>query len=385
MNSDSGSRSLSDVVNHALAAIACLFLFVLPSMGQQAGTPGKNSAPPSSVTATLKELATIHVQSNLVEAPVTVTDSSGNYVQTLGVSDFEILDNGVPQHITRFGLAMQPVALVILVQTNQAVAPLLGEVRPLGSVFYGLLSGAKGQTAVLCFDNKVRMAQNFSSDPDTLSHTLQRLTTEGSGVRLNDGLARAILMLSERPASERRVIVVISEGFDRGSETNQAEIVHAATGAGVAIYGLRFEPLSVLLNNKQEQKPPDPADVNMARPGIPGQPHTPDSTQAYWNTPIDGLPLISDAINVVRSVRFRDLVDVYSKYTGGIAYGPWTKSSLQDRLQRISLDINSQYMLAYVPSDLNEQGFHRLQITVREPRLKVRARAGYFYKLKANK
>ncbi|MGH9434998.1 MAG: hypothetical protein ACRD06_03250, partial [Terriglobia bacterium] len=167
---------------------------------QGAGS-AKTPQPPTDA-AMLRSLATIHVQSTLVQAPVTVTDASGNYVQTLGPSDFEILDNGVPQHITRFGLATEPVALVVLVQTNQAVEPLLPEVRPLGPVFSGLLLGVQGQTAVLCFDDKVRVAQNFTSSPDILKQTLQHLTVEGSRARLNDGLARAILMLSNRPAKE---------------------------------------------------------------------------------------------------------------------------------------------------------------------------------------
>lgn len=350
-----------------------------------AGSGAKTSAPTLDA-AMLNRLATIHVQSTLVQAPVTVTDASGNYVQTLGPSDFEILDDGVPQHITRFGLATEPVSLVILVQTNQAVEPLLPEVRPLGSVFSGLLLGAQGQVAVLCFDDKVRVAQNFTANPDTLNQTLQHLTVEGSRARLNDGMARAILMLSNRPAKERRVIVVISEGFDRGSETSQAEIIRAATGAGVAVYGLRFEPLEAFLKNKQEPQQPTPADINMAKPGLPGHPHTPDSTQEYSDPPsIDLLPLLSGARDAIRSARLKDTVDTYAKYTGGVAYGQWKENAIQNRLQRIALDINSQYMLAYVPSTLKEQGFHRLRITVREPKLRVRARAGYFYKPKAKK
>lgn len=330
----------------------------------------------------------IHVQSDLVQAPVSVIDRSGNYVQTLSESDFEILDNGVPQHITRFGLAMQPVALVILIQTNDAVEPLLQEVRPLGSVFSNMMVGTKGEIAVLSFAGQTKVLQNFTGDYGTLQKTLQHLEASGTGTRLNDGLARAILMLTERPSKERRVIVVISEGFDRGSETSQAEIVRAATSAGIAIYGLRFEPINLFLKNKPQYAPPNPIDVNMGRPGLPGQPHTPDSTREYSNPVGTGnvLPLISDAINAARSsVRLKNLVDTYSKYTGGVALGDWTKSGFDNHLQRIALDVNSQYMLAYVPSTLNEQGFHRIEITVREPGLKVRTRSGYFYLPKGTK
>lgn len=368
---------------------AALLWLNAPAMSQQAGdSPKPPSTAAPSPSATAQKLATIHVQSNLVEAPVSVLDPGGNYVQTLGESDFEILDNGVPQRITRFGLAMEPVALVIVVQTDDAVAPLLQEVRPLGSVFSSMMVGTKGEIAVLSFAGKTQVLQNFTSNPDTLQKTLQHLDANGSGARLNDALARAILMLADQPSRERRVIVVISEGFDRGSETSQDEIIRAATSAGISIYGLRFEPINVFLKNKQDQPPPSPLDINMARPGVPGHPHTPDSTEQYSNPPGTGnvLPLIGAAINAARSsVHLKNLVDTYAKYTGGEAMGDWTKSGFDNRLQRIALDVNSQYMLAYAPSTLNEQGFHRIEITVREPGLKVRTRAGYFYLPKGTK
>ncbi|MGH9407745.1 MAG: VWA domain-containing protein [Terriglobia bacterium] len=335
--------------------------------------------PPDPADSTLKALSSIHVLSTLVQAPVTVTDSQGNYVQDLNESDFEILDDGVPQRITRFGLATQPISLVILVQTNQTVEPLLGQVRPLGSVFSGLFLGDKGQAAVVCFDSSVRVLQNFTSDPNALSQALQKIAAGGTRAILNDGLARAILMLSREPSTDRRVILVFSEGFNRGSETGRDEIIRAATAAGIAIYGVRFEPVNALLHNKQPAPAPSPIDDNMGRPGVPGHPQTPGSVQSYWDTPIDGLPLITDSLNVVRSARRRDLVAAYADYTGGVALGNWKQGALQGQLQRIALDVNSQYMLAYVPSTLHQTGFHRLRVVVREPGLKVRARAGYFY------
>jgi hypothetical protein len=52
---------------------------------------------------------------------------------------------------------------------------------------------------------------------------------------------------------------------------------------------------------------------------------------------------------------------------------------LQDNLSRIADEIHSQYELAYVPNDLSQAGFHRIQVRVVERGLKVRARAGYYF------
>lgn len=336
---------------------------------------------PKTQTPSLKSLANINVQSSLVEAPVTVTDATGEFVQDLPKGDFQVFDNGTPQRIAKFGLATQPVALVVLIQTNQAVAPLLDQVRPLGSLFSDLLLGSQGQAAVICFDTKVRVVQNFTSSPATLDQTLHHVTDEGANARLNDALARAILMLASRPPAARRVIIVFSEGLDRGSETSKEEIVRAATGADVAIYGLQLKPAAALLKNPQPSPSPNPLTDNLALPGPAGTPRTPATLQNYYSTPISGLPLISDIGNMIASAGGNNLLPFYARFTGGAAYSHWKGNQLQKQLTRVALEVNSQYMLAYVPSTLKEEGFHHLQVQVTPPGLKVKARAGYFYKM----
>src|ERR1700733_3236617 len=44
----------------------------------------------------------LHAESNLVESGLTVRDGRGRAVGGLHASDFEVLDNGVPQRITAF-------------------------------------------------------------------------------------------------------------------------------------------------------------------------------------------------------------------------------------------------------------------------------------------
>jgi len=378
-----------------LAALCGLALALgwsnLASAQQANQTPVKVAATagqtdPKAVTPSLKNLANIRIQSSLVETPVTVMDSTGEFVENLSKNDFQVFDNGVQQRIAKFGLATAPVALVVAVQTNQAVAPLLDQVRPLGSLFSDLLLGKQGQAAVICFDTKVRVVQNFTSSAAALSQTLQHITDEGAQARLNDALARAILMLANRPAAERRVIIVFSEGFDRGSETTKAEIVRAATGADVAIYGLQFKPAAALLKNRQPSSTPDTLSQNLALPGMPGTPRTPGMLQGEYNTPpILTLPLMSDIGNVIASAKGKNLLQFYAEFTGGSAYSHWKASQLQKQLMLVALEVNSQYMLAYAPSTLNEEGFHRMEVKVLPPDLKVRARAGYFYKIKTKK
>jgi VWFA-related protein len=345
-------------------------------------SPSKTAPDPNPPANLAQGLARIRTQSNLVVAPITVIDRSGNFVQDLNQNDLRILDNGVPQEVKQFQLALQPVAAVIVVQTNSSVDPLLGQVRPVGSEFSGLLVGQQGVAAVLSFADRVRVLQDFTNNPMALRAALNHLEATGSKARLNDALARAIIMLSGRPTSERRVIVVFSEGYDRGSETARQQIVQAAADANVTIYGLKFDPTEVLLRRQDSPSTPDTLYNNDALPGTPGAPHTPETTRTYNSAPyLSPLDLIGKTITAARSARpkAKSLLHEYADLTGGIEYNHWWEGGLENQIQRIALEVNSQYVLAYAPNDLNQTGFHRLQVEVTEPNLRVRARAGYFY------
>ena len=335
-----------------------------------------------------RNLARIYVQSPLVQMPVAVLDRSGQYVENLGRSDFHVLDNGVPQKTTRTDLALEPISLVIVVQTNEAVAPLLNQVRSLGPVLSSLLVGAQGKAAVISFGDAARIVQKFTSDADKLDQAFAHLTTEGTKSRLNDALALALMMLSESPARDRRVIVALAEGLDRGSETTRAEIIQAALGGEVSIYGLQFSRLQALLHNQQTPGPENPLDLNMARPVPPGRPQTPATNQTYnepMNTQI--LPLISESTQAARGAAskvlpWESLLETYANYTGGLTYTHWNVATLQNQLSRVALDVTSQYMLAYVPSDFKQTGFHRIVVRIDQPDVSVRAPSGYFNMIK---
>jgi len=362
----------------ALAAAAA------PARAQDgvAGAAPVFSAPkrqPPDEKSVREALSKIQVQSPLVTAPVTVLDASGEFVYDLEEGDFRVLDNGVPQRLERFEVESRPMAVVIVIQTNRAVAPLFDQVRPLGSVFSTLLLGEQGKAAVIFFDDGVRVAQEFSSDSARLTATLHDFTAGGDKARLNDALLRAIQLLEKRPREERRVLLAFSDGFDSGSETGKEEIVGRATSAEVGIYGLGFNPAEALLAQKPEPPPPGPLETNVTRPLPPGVTPTPTASQNVYGTPVPVVPILIATGEIIRSAFASSLLEYYAGYTGGVFYSHWSQKALERQLTKIASEINSQYELAYVPDTLEQKGFHRLEVQVRRPGVKVRTRAGYFY------
>ena len=126
---------------------------------------------------------------------MTVINSKGDFVFDLQQKDFEVLDNGVRQHIEQFSLEQHTLAAVIVVEANSTSEPLLDEVRPLGPVFSSLMLGPQGEAAVVTYGDQIRVVQDFTQDGDELESALRGLEARGSSDHLNDALARAIAML----------------------------------------------------------------------------------------------------------------------------------------------------------------------------------------------
>jgi Ca-activated chloride channel family protein len=328
---------------------------------------------------TAKQAPTVRVVTTLVTASVMVTDSSGQPLYDLSKDDFTVFDNGVQQKLQRFEAEVRPPAVVVVVQTNRRVAPLLDPVRGLGPNIAGLMVGPQGNVALVAYDEKVRIAQEFTNDSDQLSTALRKLVARGYGSRLNDALMRALALLEKQPKEQRRIILAFSDSRDQGSETTNAEVVRRATTAEVQIYGLGFSNVQALLLKKPETTQQGPLDANVTRPLPPGVPQTPTNSANIYSTPIPVVPILTAAGETIWSIVASNLLEYYAGYTGGVYQSHWKKKTLEEQLSRMATEINSQYELAYVPDNLSEMGFHRLEVRVRRSGARVRARAGYFY------
>jgi VWFA-related protein len=367
-----------------LAAGSC-GLILLPSARAQEGAAGQNPAPSTSehesspATKPSETESRIRVQANIVTAPVTVINSKGDYVFDLQEKDFEVLDNGVRQHIEQFSLEQHPLAAVIVVQANRTSEPLLDEVRPLGPVFSSLMLGPEGEAAVVTYGDQIRDVQDFTQNSDELESALRGLEARGSSDHLNDALARAIELLESRPKENRRIIVAFSDGHDLGSQTSKEEVVQRAVNAGITIYGLGFSPARAMLAKEPKAPPPNPVYDNVALPPPPNTAPLPSNVENNWEVPqLPIIPIILASGEMIHSIVAKNALEFYAGYTGGVCYASWSKKPLQDELNKIASEIQSQYEIAYVPHAPSANGFHRIEVRVDRSGVKVRTRAGYF-------
>jgi VWFA-related protein len=366
----------------AAVFVSSILVFVLSARAQE-GSAGQNPPATSEHESTAAKPAEneprIRVQANIVTAPVTVINSKGDYVFDLQERDFEVLDNGVRQHIDHFSLEQRPLAAVIVVEANNTSEALLSEVRPLGPVFSNLMLGPQGEAAVVTYGDQIRELQDFTQNGDELESALRRIEARGSADHLNDALTQAIAMLETQPKDSRRIIVAFSDGHDLGSKTRKEEVVQRALDGDITIYGLGFSPARAALAKQPKAPPPDPLATNMALPTPPNMPPTASTLENTYDVPtLPIVPLILAGGEMIHSTVAKTALEFYAGYTGGLSYGAWTKKPLQDELNKIADEIQSQYEIAYVPHSPGENGFHRIEVRVDRSGVRVRTKAGYF-------
>lgn len=314
------------------------------------------------------------IRVELVTAAVTVTDASGQFVPALELGDFEVYDNGRRQALTHFQPIPQPISMVILVNTSEPLGPLLPRLRKIGLLFTELVLGQSGEAAIVTFNNEIKVVQDFSSNGDPILAALEGLQPGGRGSRLADGLTRAVLMLERRPRERRKVVLVISEPQDRGSESTLGEPLRLAQVEDIAIYTIALSPLQAALRAKPEGQPSAFPPGTFPTPGIPGSVQTPASG------PGRSADLLAAVVMLVQSLRNtlgENPLKLYAAGTGGAYFPTSSQSGIEEAVNRIGSELHNQYVLAYRPSS-NESGFHEISVRVRRPGLVARTRPGYY-------
>ncbi len=306
--------------------------------------------------------------------PVTVTDRSGNFVNGLTPFDFRLTDNGKLQKITE-DIASHPLSMVVAIQSNADVEKIIPKIQKLSSVFESLVLGDTGRIAVLAFDHRVTTLTDFTADPAKIDAAFKKLQPGSYSSNLNDATMKAINMLRDQPSTRRRILVLMSENRDKGSEIKTREVLTEADFANVAIYSINMSQLIAALTSKPLPPRPNPIppEARQLPGGTIGTPTT-DSQMEMGNW----VPALKDIFLAVKGVFIPDPLDVYTKYTGGREFSFKTQNTLERDISGLGEELHSQYMLTYSPNNQDEAGYHQIVVTVDKPDLKVRTRDGYW-------
>jgi VWFA-related protein len=341
------------------------------------GTQGPIAPKPGATIQKAPENA-IRVRVALVNAPVAVIDAKGELVLNLEKKDFHVFDDVVLQNIESFDLGGEPLSAVLVFETSSRIAPLLPAVQKSAIVFTQTVVGPSGDAAILAYNDDVEHLLDFTVDHDKIEKTIGSLQTGTSGARLYDALSTSVGLLRNRPPSRRRVIIVVGEARDSGSEEKLGEVLREAQLSNIVIYAVGLSTTAAGLRSPPQQTGPIQATPpgTFGLPPIPGTPQTP-TTEQQRSSGIDLLALAEWAVRNAKAAVDRPL-EVAAVATGGMYQPTFRDRSIEKAVDAIGGELNAQYTLSYRPTGSDAAGYHKIKVTVDRPGVKVRSRPGYY-------
>ena len=349
--------------------LLCGWLAAPPNRAQQPQQPEETPAVRIGVTV-----------ENVV-APVLVFDKQGSYVNSIRPDQFHLYDNTKEQNIS-VDVVYQPISLVIAIQANSHVEQLLPHVQKIGNLITPLLIGDQGEAALIAYDARIRVLQDFTSDPDKITQQVKKIYPGSTSNRLVDAVVEGTRMLTTRPKNRRRILIVIGETRDVGSEGRSREALLGLQFANVLFYGVDMSRFMNVLTAPQPVGRSDnlPPAMHPMPSGVPATPTTVAQLYGTNGGTAEFIPLMVEVFKDVKAIFKDNPIEVFTKGTGGSEFGFHGQRSLEEAIQKAGEELHSQYTISYNPNNKDEGGFHHIVVQVGgHPEVeRVQTRPGYW-------
>lgn len=355
-------------------------------------------------SSVLAQDLTFRSQSPLVIAHTTVRDEKGLYANGLNAEDFTLLVDGKP---VRFDLdySFVPISLVLVVETCRDCGAAIKKLRKIGSLIEPLVTGERGEVAMIRYSSDVRQVQPFLRGGVGIGDSFATLKPDGEGAVLYDALAEAVQMLTPRLRGKRGVILHIGESIDRGSQRSFKETATLLEQNNILLYSVTYSRLRTAFTDKNSwkdrtedsefrEKHPDgimrtpPADAPYGFPDAPSPHSTGDIVNGPGNArmpgPASGPARMGDGnlggiIALLSNAAKKNASAEFTKLTGGETIGFNRQNALEQAIAQIGEELHSQYALSFPPSTTEPERYYRLEIRLnRSGKYQVRTRPGYW-------
>jgi VWFA-related protein len=323
---------------------------------QTSPTPKPSPREEKEDEVTLQDDEVVRVETDLTNILFTAVDKQRRFVTSLKQEDVRVTEDGQQQEIFTFARQTDlPLSLAILIDTSISEERTLPIEKAAASSFVdAVLRADKDEMAVISFTGESTLEQGLTGSASRVRRALDRVefvppsgyvsgigqvgtppisgtnqTTAGSTAIWDAIWVTSDEILSQASDKTRRAIILLTDGHDTSSKKNLDAAIERAMKVDAVIYSI----------------------------GIGDE---------YYGGVNEG---------TLRKV---------SERTGGRAFFPDDESELRAAFAQIQLELRSQYLVAYSPTNKNKDGsFRRVQIEILNPELrklnlKLTYRQGYF-------
>jgi VWFA-related protein len=316
-----------------------------------------------------------------VIVPVTVVDRNGAFISGIRRDQFRLFDDDQEQNIW-VEETYTPISLVILVQANADVEGLLPQVNKIGSMIGPQVIGEQGEASVIAYDARIRTLQPFTSDFTQIAQAIRKIQPGSTSSRMVDAVVEGARQLRTRPRDRRRIMLLIGETRDLGSESRTRETLRYLQLSNISFYSVNMSRLMTTLTAPPKPGRPDP--MLPAMRSMPmNVPPTPTSVAQMRGTNggrAEFVPLMVEIFRDIKAIFKSNPVELFTKGTGGAEFSFAGQRALEEALSRIGEELGSQYTISYQPNNRDKFGFHEIRVhVVGNPQVdEVRTRPGYW-------
>ncbi len=274
----------------------------------------------------------IHVDVNMVVVNVTVTDPYDRIVTGLDRNNFQVYDDKVEQKIETFSTEDAPIAVGLIFDSSGSMSDKIEKSKEAALQFFKT-SNPEDEFMLINFSERPNLISGWTSKFENLQDRLI-FVKSGGKTALLDAIYLGLHEMRQA-STNRRAMLVISDGGDNHSRYTERDVRRAVKEANVQIYAVGiFEPLSS--RNRTPEEAGGPA-------------------------------LLADLAEI----------------SGGRLFSVENADELPDIAEKISIELRNQYVIGYRPSNLVRDGrWRRIKVKLNPPKglppLQVFARTGYY-------
>lgn len=325
----------------------------------------QTSVSPSPTPPPEEEDEAIKIDTEVVNVLFTAQDKNRRLLTDLKQSDVKLLEDGQPQEIISFNRQVDlPLSLAILIDTSASQERTLPEEKRAAKSFVEtVIRPAKDEVSIVSFTGETTLEQGMTNNLTRLGRAIDRVEFVPPSGYIGGG--------------------VIAGGTAPISGSNQA-----AAGS-TAIWD------AIWVTSEDVLKPsPDKTRraIILLTDGINtyGQKRLDDAVQAALRN-----EAVIYSIGIGDDFQFQGVdegtLKKISERTGGRAFFPRDEAELRAAFAQIQVEMRSQYLIAYEPSNQKRDGsFRKIEIQIANPELakqkvKLTNRQGYFAKTEDGK
>jgi len=171
---------------------------------------------------------------------LTVTASRANSTDPIKVENLFLYENGVEQKIKNFSYDPSPAKIVLLIDNSQTLRADTESLKKATMEFaYEIFEG--DQLFVVAFDEKPEIIQEWTDDAKKMETSLATFRKQGNPY-LFDALSVTTkeVLMPLMPGTRKAVIVLISDGLDRGSKTEFSKALAELQNLNITLYSLEI-------------------------------------------------------------------------------------------------------------------------------------------------